>query len=145
MKPSPALAGRLSDGRPVYFGKKDPSDMTSRDLETWVTIDHPKHGFYIRLESLGLADPWDRGLVGPGTPFATLGARVGAFLSLIKPATVYAWRNAAALDMIGEPFPLVGECIAAGASPDDLALSTHGALADAAPALAMAWKGGRDD
>ena len=144
MKPNPTLAGRLSDGRPVYFGKKDPSDMTSRDLETWVTIDHPKHGFYIRLESLGLADPWDRGLVGPGTPFATLGARVGAFLSLIKPATVYAWRNAEALDMLGEPFPLVAECMAAGASPEDLEKSTRETLADVSPMHVMERAGAHD-
>ena len=144
MKPSPTVAGRLSDGRPVYFGKKDPSDMSTRDLETWVTLDHPGAGLYVHLEMLGLPDPWDRGRVGMGTPFSSLLHRVECFLALINPATVYAWRNACALESIGEPFPCIDACMAAGARIEDLSLSTHDALADSAPALAMERAGGHD-
>jgi hypothetical protein len=118
--------------------------MSTRDLETWITLDHPSAGLYIHLEILGLPDPWDRGLVGPGTPFESLPHRVACFLALIKPATVYAWRNAGALESIGEPFPLVAECMAAGASPEDLEKSTRETLADVSPMHVMERAGAHD-
>ena len=144
MKPDPTLAGRLGDGRPVYYGKKNPCDMSTRDLETWVTLDHPSAGLYVHLETLGLPDPWDRGRVGMGTPFSSLRHRVECFLSLINPATVYAWRNAEVLDMLGEPFPLVAECMAAGATPEDLEKATRDDIADVSPDHVMERVGGDD-
>ncbi len=36
------LIGINSDGKPVYFGKKESDDYTSRDLSLWYTIGAPR-------------------------------------------------------------------------------------------------------
>lgn len=49
-------AGRTSDGRICYYGKKDSGDPDAADLTLWVTLGRPlvDAGNYVRLSRIGL-------------------------------------------------------------------------------------------
>lgn len=49
------VAGRTSDGRLCYYGKKDSVDPDAKDLTLWITLDRPRADAsnYTRLSRVG--------------------------------------------------------------------------------------------
>lgn len=134
-------AGKLSNGRTVYFGKKCSADPTERDLDFWVSI-NPKDGTgadYLRLGNLGFDEearfltdypadlpPWEARAKHRAAYFVA----VAAFLHALPPYVYTAHSNAAILESMGEPFPDVTACLAAGQDPYMLAMTTGRAIAE---------------
>lgn len=133
------LAGKLANSRPVYFGKKDSSDPDSHDLSFWVCTDpHKGDGAnYLRLSWLGFNEnllfqadysafqnPKDARAAARRAYYQAL----SDFLASLDPDFYEAWENSQILESMGEPFPDVAACIAAGQAPHALARSTGEAI-----------------